>query len=149
VSAFPAHMQHTENGVACTAPIFVVGSARSGTTLLYHMLLSSGSFARFFGEPAVFDRLVPKFGDLSVARNRGRLMHNWIGSKIHRASGLDKKFVVQKVFDECRSNADFLRILCKSSPVLRAFIGWQFGGRITCFTCVRSKFKCQIHALFT
>lgn len=28
-------------------PIFVVGSARSGTTLLYHMLLSSGVFARF------------------------------------------------------------------------------------------------------
>lgn len=97
MSAFPAHVQHTENGVACTASIFVVGSARSDTTLLYHMVFSSGSFARFFGEPAVFDLLVPKFGDLSVARNRERLMHNWIGSKMHRASGLDEKFICSSV----------------------------------------------------
>src|ERR1700675_905063 len=36
-------------------PVFVVGSARSGTTLLYHSLLSSGGFADYRTEPAVFD----------------------------------------------------------------------------------------------
>ena len=92
-------------------PIFVVGSARSGTTLLYHMLLSSGIFARFFGEPAVFDLFVPRFGDLSIAKNRQRLMDSWIGSKMHLASGLEERFIRSRVISDCKGNADFLRIV--------------------------------------
>ena len=54
------------------SPVFVVGSARSGTTLLYHLLLSSGSFVNYRGEPAVFDLMLPKFGDPARRRNRER-----------------------------------------------------------------------------
>ena len=128
MSAFPANVQHRENGFAWTAPIFVVGSTLSGTTLLYHMLLSSGSFACFFGEPAVFDLLVLKFGDLSVARNRERLMHNWIGSRMRRASGHDEKFIRSKVFNECRSNADFLRILMQAVASSQGVQRWAVWG---------------------
>jgi hypothetical protein len=39
------------------APVFVMGCARSGATLLYHTLLYSGGFAVYFAEPAVFDIL--------------------------------------------------------------------------------------------
>jgi len=109
-------------------PIFVVGSARSGTTLLYHMLLSSGSFAHFFSEPAVFDLLVPKFGDLSSARNRERAMISWIGSKMHRASGLDGEFIRRKVLAECNSNADFLRILMQEVARQQGIQRWAVWG---------------------
>jgi hypothetical protein len=111
-----------------TVPIFVVGSARSGTTLLYRTLLSTGSFARFFGEPAIFDLLVPKFGDLSIARNRERLMNSWIGSKMHRASGLDAKLVRSRVLDECRSNADFLHILMQEVSTQQGVQRWAVWG---------------------
>ena len=37
------------------APVFVVGSPRSGTTLLYHMLLSAGRFAIYRAETHVFN----------------------------------------------------------------------------------------------
>jgi hypothetical protein len=104
-------LSQTASDVRGAAPIFVVGSARSGTTLVYHMLLSSGWFAHFRGEPAVFDLLVPRFGDLSIARNRERMMNSWIGSRMHRASGLDGRSIRSKILDECRSNADSLRIL--------------------------------------
>lgn len=110
------------------APIFVVGSARSGTTLLYHMLLSSGGFAHFFGEPAVFDLLVPKFGDLTSVRNRERVMNRWIGSKMHRASGLDGELMRRKVLAECNSSADFLRILMQEVARQQGVPRWAVWG---------------------
>jgi len=109
-------------------PIFVVGSARSGTTLLYHMLLSSGIFAHFFSEPAVFDMLVPKFGDLSVARNRQSLMDSWIGSRMHRASGLEANFIRSKVIRDCKANADFLRITMGEVALHQGASRWAVWG---------------------
>src|SRR5215471_13197061 len=109
-------------------PIFVVGSARSGTTLLYHMLLSSGTFAHFFSEPAVFDMLVPKFGDLRVETNRHRLMDSWIGSRMHRASGLEEKFIRSKVMSGCKSNADFLRIVMNEVAARQGVARWAVWG---------------------
>ncbi len=109
-------------------PIFVVGSARSGTTLLYHMLLSSGRFARFFGEPAVFDLLVPRFGDLSNPKNRERMMASWIGSKMHLASGLDEGRIRSRVLHDCRSNADFLRIMMDEVAATQNVRRWAVWG---------------------
>jgi Sulfotransferase family len=131
--------KHQDEGTG--VPIFVVGSARSGTTLLYHMLLSSGSFARFFGEPAVFDLLVPKFGDLSIARNRKRMMNSWIGSKIHQASGLDDKFIRAKVLNECRSNADFLRIVMNEVARRQCLQRWAVWGpdNLLCMRKIKSQ----------
>jgi hypothetical protein len=123
-----AKVQQEAAAIRSAAPIFVVGSARSGTTLLYHMLLSSGSFAHFRGEPAVFDLLVPKFGDLSIARNRERMMNSWIGSNMHRASGLDGRSIRSKVLNECRSNADFLRILMHEVALVQGAERWAVWG---------------------
>jgi hypothetical protein len=92
------------------------------------MLLSSGSFAHFFGEPAVFDLLVPKFGDLSSARNRERVMNSWIGSKMHRASGLDGESIRRKVLAECNSNGDFLRILMREVARQQGVQRWAVWG---------------------
>src|SRR5690349_13992350 len=47
------------------APVFVLGCGRSGTTLLYHMLLSAGDFAVYRTESNAINLLEPRFGDLS------------------------------------------------------------------------------------
>ena len=56
------------------APVFVLGCPRSGTTLLYHMLLSAGNFAVYRAESQVFNLLEPHFGSLSQAANRRKLL---------------------------------------------------------------------------
>jgi len=58
------------------APVFVLGCGRSGTTLLYHMLLSAGNFAVYRVESNVINLLEPRFGDLSVSAHRRRLLES-------------------------------------------------------------------------
>src|SRR5215471_2175776 len=93
------------------APVFVLGCVRSGTTLLYHMLLSAGNFAIYRTESSVFNLLEPRFGDLSIERNRRRLMKAWCESKLFKVSGLEKDSIIAKVVSECRNGGDFLRIV--------------------------------------
>src|SRR5947208_10690061 len=82
------------------APVFVVGCVRSGTTLLYHMLLSAGGVAVYRSESNAFNLLEPRFGDLRVLRNRERLMEAWLNSKLFAVSGLDAEEIRAKVLAE-------------------------------------------------
>src|SRR3990172_5886948 len=97
-----------------TAPVFVVGSPRSGTTLLYHMLLSAGGFAVYRAETNVFNMLVPKFGNLSARKNRDARMKKWLQSEFFQRSGLEAEEIRAKILAECRNGGDFLRILMES-----------------------------------
>jgi hypothetical protein len=93
------------------APIFVVGCPRSGTTVLYHMLLSSGGFAVYRSESNVFNLLVPRFRGMRTDRDRNELMDAWLRSTLFRVSGLDAAQIRSRVMEECRSGGDFLRIV--------------------------------------
>jgi hypothetical protein len=93
------------------APVFVLGCGRSGTTLLYHMLLSAGNFAVYRTESNVINLLEPRFGDLSIARNKQRLLEAWYNSRLYTLSGLDKEEIDAKVMQECHNGGDFLRII--------------------------------------
>jgi len=93
------------------APVFVVGSARSGTTLLYDTLLSSGGFAIYRGESNIFNLLAPRFGDLKVLKNRQKMLEVWLGSRLYRVSGLDRRRIEERVTKECENEGDFLRIV--------------------------------------
>ena len=93
------------------APVFVVGCPRSGTTLLYDMLLSSGGFAVYPAESNVFNVLQPRFGDLGQLRNRQQLLNVWLRSKLFRASGLDAVEVHKEVLNRCSNAGDFLEII--------------------------------------
>jgi hypothetical protein len=93
------------------APVFILGCGRSGTTLLYHMLLSAGNFAVYRIESNVINLLEPRFGDLSVAANKRRLLEAWYNSRLYTLSGLDKEEIAPKVMAECRNGGDFLRII--------------------------------------
>ncbi len=91
--------------------MFVLGCGRSGTTLLYHMLLSAGNFAVYRVESNVINLLEPRFGDLSVARNKKRLLEAWYNSRLFTLSGLDKHEIAEKVMADCRNGGDFLCII--------------------------------------
>ena len=97
-----------------SAPVFVLGCPRSGTTLLYDMLISSGQFANYRVESNVFYKVVPPFGNLKSARNRTRLMDAWLQSDYFRRSGLAAEEIRAKVMAECRNAGDFLRIVMES-----------------------------------
>ena len=45
-------------------PVFVMGCHRSGTNLLYDILLSAGGFAVYRGYLPVYEILLPRFGSL-------------------------------------------------------------------------------------
>lgn len=103
--------ENTDTAARSKAPVFVLGCGRSGTTLLYHMLLSAGNFAVYRAESNAINLLEPRFGDLSVPRNRGRLLAAWYDSRLYTLSGLDKDEVKAHVMAECRNGGDFLRII--------------------------------------
>jgi len=93
------------------APVFVLGCGRSGTTLLYHMLLSSGNFAVYRTESNVINLLEPRFGDLSVAGNKRSLLDAWYKTRLYTLSELEKGPLEEKVMAECKNGGDFLRII--------------------------------------
>jgi hypothetical protein len=106
------------------APVFVLGCVRSGTTLLYHMLLSAGNFAIYRVESNAINLLEPAFGDLSVARNKRRLLKAWYESRLYTRSGLDKETIGEKVMNECRNGGDFLRIVMSEIASKQGVARW-------------------------
>lgn len=92
-------------------PVFVVGSPRSGTTLLYHMLLSAGGFAVYLTESKVFDLVFPQFADLSSVKNRRKALDLWLQSKLFTLTELDRALIETRIMAECRTEGDFLRIV--------------------------------------
>src|ERR1700730_1699269 len=92
------------------APVFVLGCPRSGTTVLYHMLLSAGDFAVYRAESNVFNLLVPRFR-MRKSKDREDLLDTWLRSKMFRVSGLEADRVRDKILSDCRNGGDFLRIV--------------------------------------
>ena len=106
------------------APVFVLGSPRSGTTLLYHMLLSAGNFAVYRAESEVLHLLEPRFGDLSVEKNKKRLMQEWVNTRLFKATGLDFAPLAERVMSECRNGGDFLRIVMEETARRQGVERW-------------------------
>jgi hypothetical protein len=102
-------MTHTKK-----PPVFVCGFPRSGTTLLYHMLLSSGGFAYYRSHTWVYDILVSKYGNLASTKAKKRLMELWLNSDNYRISGLDPGAITKRVMSECKHGGDFLEIVMGS-----------------------------------
>jgi hypothetical protein len=97
--------------MAMKAPVFIVGCPRSGTSFLYHLLLSAGGFAEFRTQMNVFDVLEPIYGDLGAFKNKQRMMKEWLQSKAFHVSGLTAAEIEAKVMTDCHGAGDFLRIV--------------------------------------
>jgi len=91
-----------------------MGCHRSGTNLLYDMLLSSGGFAIYRGLLPVFETLIPRFGALDHRHNRKRLLEVWLRSKGFRRTGLDAEVLSSRILSECRTGGDFIRVVMDS-----------------------------------
>jgi Sulfotransferase family len=104
-------------------PVFVLGCPRSGTTVLYHMILSSGGFAGYPFESDTFRILGPKFPRLNSPGNRRRLLEFWSRSPNGVQSGVNKSDIESRVLRECQNIGDFLRIvmeeMCRKKGVSR------------------------------
>jgi Sulfotransferase family len=106
------------------SPVFVVGCPRSGTTLLYHMLLSGGNFAVYRAESQVFNILEPRFGDLSSPRNRRALLTAWYQSPLFEKTGLRPDVVDGLMMEGCRNGGDFLRIYMEAMARQQSVERW-------------------------
>lgn len=95
-------------------PVFVVGSSRSGTTLLYSMLLASGEFAIYEAETMLLEVCKPKYGDLKREINYERFIEDWINSKQFHRSGLDVAKFKRNANEYRKSYTDFLKYFMES-----------------------------------
>jgi hypothetical protein len=105
------------------APVFVLGSPRSGTTLLYDMLLSAGGFAVYLAESNVFNLLIPRFGNLNGRSNREQLLEAWLSSKLFRASGLEAQSIRSRL-EQCRNGGEFLGTLMQEICSVQGMWRW-------------------------
>jgi len=112
-----------ERARAGARPVFIVGCPRSGTTLLYHMILSSGDFAVFLRESSAFCFLGLKFPNLESVRERKGLLDYWLSTPWSAGSGLKRGDIEARILEECRNIGDFLRIvmeaICRKQGVSR------------------------------
>ncbi len=79
-------------------PLFIVGSGRSGTTLLYHMLLVSGDFPIYRSET----RILPArhhYGDFDDPASRERFLSDFLRSRQFARSGLTPEQVTEAARD--------------------------------------------------
>jgi hypothetical protein len=106
------------------APVFIVGCPRSGTSYLYHLLLSAGGFAELRTQMNVFDVLEPIYGNLGVVKNKTKMMNEWLRSKAFVLSGLEADEIKAKVLSECRSTSDFLRIVMEEIGRIQGVDRW-------------------------
>ena len=96
------------------APIFVMGCHRSGTNLIYDMLLSSGGFAIHRGYLPLYKKLIPRFGSMENRANREKILATWMRSKGFRRYGLDPAPLSAHILNDCRTGGDFIRAVMDS-----------------------------------
>jgi len=95
-------------------PVFIVGSGRCGTTLLYSMLISSGSFAVYRSEVMTFDRIAPAYGNFKKTVFKKRFLNKWLSSEHFLRTGLEPDLITQRLMNGCHSPFDFQKILMES-----------------------------------
>jgi hypothetical protein len=91
-----------------------MGCHRSGTNLIYDMLLSSGGFAIYRGYLPIYKKLIPRFGSMNNRASREKIFATWLRSKGFRRYGLDPAPLSAYVLNECRTGGDFIRAVLDS-----------------------------------
>lgn len=91
-------------------PVFIIGCPRSGTTWLYHILLSAGRFAIYRSETHFYSRFGPCFGNFASPGQRARFLSWWLPSEYFLRSGLDSASFYGKAMEHGCSPGALLRL---------------------------------------
>ena len=103
-----------------------MGCHRSGTNLLYDMLLSAGGFAIYRGYLPIYKILIPKYGSMARRANREKIVATWFRSKGFRRTGLAREVFSPRIEDECRSGGDFIRVVLDTIKEQQSAQRWAF-----------------------
>lgn len=95
-------------------PVFIVGASRSGTTLLYSILLSSGLFPIYLAETKLLNDCATKYGSFKKINNYQRFINDFIKSKQFSRSGLDCAEFKQNAISHNSSYLEFLKYFMNS-----------------------------------
>ncbi len=106
------------------SPVFIIGSPRSGTTWLYHLLLSAGGFAIYRFESHVFNTLGPRCGGFKRRKDREAFLRRWLKSEYFLRSGLDETSFSNTIREHCRTSGDFLRLLMEGIAIDQGAWRW-------------------------
>jgi len=101
-----------------------MGCHRSGTNLLYDMLLSAGGFAIYRGILPIYKILVPRYGSMRSRANREQILSIWLRSKGFRRTGLQAEQISPRILDECRTAGDFTRVVMESIAAQQNLQRW-------------------------
>src|SRR5260370_4788372 len=88
-----------------------MGCHRSGTNLIYDMLLSSVGCAIYRGSLPIYKILIPRLGYMENRANREKILETWLRSKGFRRTGLDAEQFSQRILNECRNGGEFIRVV--------------------------------------
>jgi len=106
------------------SPVFVVGSSRSGTTLLYSILLASGEFAVYEAETWLLESYAVRYGDLTKAENRKAFIAAWIESEQFKRSGLSAEPFAAQLQALATSYIGVLKLFMDSIATLQGKHNW-------------------------
>jgi hypothetical protein len=104
-------------------PVFVVGCPRSGTTLLYSMLVAAGGFAAYRKETYVYE-LAPRFPDLAAAESRERFLAEFLSGYLGKVPGLDVEPLARRAAADSRTPGEFLPRLMTAIAAAQQMERW-------------------------
>jgi len=107
-----------------TRPVFVVGCPRSGTTLLGHLLMSSGGFATYRAESHWYDLFLPRYGSPANPRARKRLADAWLRSDYHARTGIPAEALRPRLLREGTTGGGFLHCVMSSVAEAQGAPAW-------------------------
>ena len=110
------------------SPVFVMGCHRSGTNLLYDMLLSSGGFAVYRGLIPIYNMLIPRFGSFENRSSRERIVATWFRSKGFRRAGVASEQLLERLRHDCRTGGDFICAVMDSVAKSQRMERWALYG---------------------
>ncbi len=111
----PSSDRATEDDTRSLAsPVFICGCPRSGTSLLYYLLLSSGGFAIYRTESRVFDALGLRFVFAASPDKKEKMLKYWFQTEHFKRFGVDPAKLTNELLGNVKTPGLFLDTLMKN-----------------------------------